>query len=325
MHEEILRFLRCPDCGGDLTLFSVEEFKNNEVISGKIKCSDCSTTFNINNGIIDFLSCVDQTLREEMIHFDDIAKGNKARLGWVADHEVYGRLQPSVKSLILEVVKGMVEKENAIVLEICCGEGTAVGILSDVARKVHYVGVDISQGLLAHARERKRHGWKINLIRGDANRQLLKPDVVDVCFSFAALHHLEPHNAMQSISSSLKEGGYFILYEPNRYNMFNAIGRNLIRGFHTKKEKPLSPFTTRAIARSFKMLPLKEQGLYPVGYPTAFLMGFLKHRYPAMAKRLRTLALLAPLIDNLLSRKPRLNLLFSSNIFQCFIKANSAK
>jgi len=258
----------------------------NEILLGETKCSNCCESFLIRKGILDLATKVDRILQDEVRHWDSAAKIKNWNL---SDTEVSAKLRPRISELISGAIGGWGRRIEAVVLEICCGEGTAIDLLPDVARKVHYIGIDISMGMLLKTGKRRRRNWKIDLIRADANRQILKDGAANLCFSFAALHHLDLDGAIRSISSTLSEGGILILYEPNKYNMLRLIGRNLIRSFYSAEEKSLSPFETRAIAKSLGMILCQEQGLYPVGLPFSFLIGYLKNRRPKLAEKLKTL------------------------------------
>ncbi|MGW0821699.1 class I SAM-dependent methyltransferase [Streptomyces sp. NPDC002845] len=98
-------------------------------------------------------------------------------------------------------------------LDLCCGTGAGMGVLSEVCRK-SVTGVDISAGMLAVGREevpevpgRPRVAW----VRGDALALPFGP-VFDLVVSFGAFGHFLPRELpalFSQVHSVLRPGGRF--------------------------------------------------------------------------------------------------------------------
>lgn len=103
------------------------------------------------------------------------------------------RAQPGVRELVPELLSA------ANILDVGCGNGTLACALSKAGVKGQYLGVDVSEGLLASARER------VDLLEqgsytfqqadlSDPNWALQFPtDRFDALVSFAVLHHIPGH------------------------------------------------------------------------------------------------------------------------------------
>jgi ubiquinone/menaquinone biosynthesis C-methylase UbiE len=94
---------------------------------------------------------------------------------------------PEVESFLSSTVDGTV----STALDLGCGNGRHAELLAPVADRV--VGVDVSRGLLATARDRSRdRGFEVDLLQADAATLPLAADAFDVAIYVATLHHLRP-------------------------------------------------------------------------------------------------------------------------------------
>lgn len=114
-------------------------------------------------------------------------------------------------------------KENAVVLELCCGAGLLAWTLLDTHPNLQYVGVDFNPPFLNAARERL-NSWpeRVTLLCADLNRdawpqQLIDdgaPEDVDAIVSMQSLHDLggEPEvaNVYARAQRLLRPGGLFL-------------------------------------------------------------------------------------------------------------------
>lgn len=102
------------------------------------------------------------------------------------------------------------------VLEIGCGTGRNLRLLARaVGSDGHIYGVDLSEGMLAHAEKlSSRLGWKnVTLIRSDAAEYSLPEPVDGVLFSlsYATMpHHLE---VLRHAWKQLKPGGRLVIMD----------------------------------------------------------------------------------------------------------------
>src|SRR5262245_42319238 len=89
MKENLLSYLACPNCGGELSLNS-KELEDREVISGELRCPRCQSTFPIRSGVPRFADLDhDETQRDtaenfgaQWLSFDQV-QGNHGKRFWV--------------------------------------------------------------------------------------------------------------------------------------------------------------------------------------------------------------------------------------------------
>ena len=94
-------------------------------------------------------------------------------------------------------------------LDVGCGNGRHLGPLA--ARTDRAVGVDLSRGLLAIARERLAASSRVALLQGDARALPVADGVVDVALYVATLHHLPSREwrraSLDELARVLTSGG----------------------------------------------------------------------------------------------------------------------
>jgi trans-aconitate 2-methyltransferase len=100
------------------------------------------------------------------------------------------------------------------VLELGCGAGRDTAALLDRLPAGHVIGLDASEQMLAHTRERcggadGSAGGRLTLLRADLREPLPVPDgSVDAVFSVATLHWVPDHRAVfAELARVLRPGG----------------------------------------------------------------------------------------------------------------------
>lgn len=128
-------------------------------------------------------------------------------------------------------------KPNTTILDLGCGNGRLLTFLEPHLKKnnIKYIGIDISQGLLDHAK--KLHP-NHTFIRGSQVSIPLEDESIDQVWSIAAFHHLPSRNtriqALQEMHRILKPKGHLIM---TNWNLF---------------QKKYRPQLKQAIFRSIK-------------------------------------------------------------------------
>lgn len=173
--------------------------------------------------------------------------------------------------------------EDREVLEAGCGTGLILRRSAEVARRA--VGIDLSPGMLALARERG-----LEVVEGSVTELPFDDASFDVVYSFKVLAHVpEIQAAIREFSRVLRPGGHLIL---EFYNPFSL--RGLI-----KRLKPATPITDKThdeqVYTRFDSLAAIRAYLPPdvelvdiqgvrVVTPAAFV-----HKIPAVAGMMRSL------------------------------------
>jgi trans-aconitate 2-methyltransferase len=147
------------------------------------------------------------------------------------------------------------------VLDVGCGDGKVTAVVSDRVPEGAVVGIDISEAMITEAASRF-HQNNLTFLQGNATAIPFK-DRFDKVVSFNAMHWvLEQKTALESIFSSLKNGGKALLQFPaHRPNNFGVLAAKMAL---TEKWAPYFP-NFRPI-RSYHTLEQYESLLKEVGF-----------------------------------------------------------
>ncbi|GFG69483.1 class I SAM-dependent methyltransferase [Mycolicibacter senuensis] len=102
--------------------------------------------------------------------------------------------------------------DGSAVLDVPCGGGITVARLVP-GRRVRYVAMDISAGMLDHARRRLRPEQRdtVEFVEASIEAIPFADDEFDLCVSFNGLHCLpDPAAAIREIARCLKPGGRLV-------------------------------------------------------------------------------------------------------------------
>lgn len=102
--------------------------------------------------------------------------------------------------------------DGAAVLDVPCGGGITIERLTP-ARRVRYVAMDISAGMLDHARRRLRPELRdtVEFVEASIEAIPFADDEFDLCVCFNGLHCLpDPGAAIREIARCLKPGGRLV-------------------------------------------------------------------------------------------------------------------
>ena len=102
------------------------------------------------------------------------------------------------------------------ILEIGCGRGIALPVLSERLMPTSLVGLDIDPTLVALAEQRvAASGIEARVIEGDARRMPFDKESFDVVIDFGTCYHLSggthgARNALREVDRVLRPGGWFV-------------------------------------------------------------------------------------------------------------------
>jgi ubiquinone/menaquinone biosynthesis C-methylase UbiE len=163
-----------------------------------------------------------------------------------------------IDDLEAEVARPYVQGKR--VLEAGCGTGLLLDRLARVAADV--TGVDLSRGMLAHARAR---GHRV--VQADLRFLPFADETFDAVASFKVLAHVpKPERAVAELARVLKPGGHLVLEFYNRHSLRHAI-RALRPSLRTSKA-----FAEDAIHTAF-LSPDEIAALLPEGFEVLDLRG----------------------------------------------------
>jgi len=147
------------------------------------------------------------------------------------------------------------------------GVGSEANLVNNL--NIDVVGINISREDLLKSR------GNAALILADGHHLPFKESSFDTIVSKSVLHHfIDLSGALTELRLVLREGGYFILYEPGILNPIAFFGRRLFpTDIHVDSERPFVPASLRKVIVSFKFKIIKEEYYY-----------LFVHIFPILAK-----------------------------------------
>jgi SAM-dependent methyltransferase len=241
--------------------------------------------FPVKDGILDLLGIDDNDVLEEEQHWDNLA--DKGRMKFEPNEYIRAKIDDDYRDAFEECIKivwsGRIPSYVNMV-EIGCGSGSAITYLNKVEfQKVEYVGIDVSTKIMRIGISDEAFlpdNWNIQFVRSSAEIGIFKESSIDLVFSSSALHHLNLNSVFEWVSNSLRPNGLLILHEPTINNPFARIGRKVVRGFHTKGERPLVPNNIKDLASSHNLNLVYEKGLHFLNGSVQYLIGMIKLPFP---------------------------------------------
>lgn len=157
------------------------------------------------------------------------------------------------------------------ILEVGCGRGAT--LLELARRGANVVGLDYSEDALAICRERSsRNGiaGHADFVNGDARKLPFPSESFDFVFSVGLIEHFEDPGAILAEQHRvLRTGGYLLVQVPQKYSLYTAIKKVMIR----LGKWPYGGWETEFSGREISAI-VREAGLEPksvYGYGSFFL------------------------------------------------------
>jgi SAM-dependent methyltransferase len=145
-----------------------------------------------------------------------------AGCAWVEEQEALDRVLQPFEDLIVETVSA---GPGGRVLDVGCGTGsTTVAVARLLGAKGRCTGIDISDPMIAAARERaEREGVPASFIRGDAQVDAFEPGSFDTIISrFGVMFFSDPARAFANLRRAARNGAgmWFICWRSAAENPF---------------------------------------------------------------------------------------------------------
>jgi ubiquinone/menaquinone biosynthesis C-methylase UbiE len=194
-------------------------------------------------------------------HYDKVAAAYTANLEYPHTQEYFAYLD---RALLDAVGDG----ELGTMIELCCGRGEALPLLG--ARAHRYIGVDVSENMLAAARE-LHNGPNVLFVQADATHTPFAPQSVDTVVMLGGVHHVPARPALfGEIARILKPGGRFIYREPvSDFPLWRAL-----RAIVYRLSPMLNHETERPLVFEETVPVLEAAGLHSRHYRTHGFLGF---------------------------------------------------
>lgn len=145
-------------------------------------------------------------------------------------------LDPALKRRAKWLIENLDPGDGDKILEVGCGDGYYLHLLSSLGYKLHLTGTDYDKRALGSAR-RNLKGKKIKLVYGDVLEKLpFRRNSFDKIIMSEVLEHLpDDSKGLQEVKRVLKKGGILVLSVPNSNYSFlwDPINWTLERLFGT--------------------------------------------------------------------------------------------
>lgn len=199
---------------------------------------------------------------------DEIANASKAKWDelWRRRKRVY--VYRDVVKVAENFLGGL---EGKSILEVGCGRGAT--LLEFARRGANVVGLDYSEEALAICRGLKSLNGidgRATFVKADAQKMPFPAESFDFIFSVGLIEHFEePGPVLAEQHRVLRSGGYLLVKVPQKYSLYTALKKAMIRlgrwpygGWETE-------FSDREIAGLVREAGLQPEYVY--GYGSFFL------------------------------------------------------
>jgi ubiquinone/menaquinone biosynthesis C-methylase UbiE len=128
-------------------------------------------------------------------------------------------------------LNGGVPLRGGTLLDIGCGQGKSLGLLTRKFKPDTLIGLDShGESLVEAQQEIDRQGLSVRLIEGDCSRIPLPDASIDVLFCHQTFHHLvDQHTALDEFHRVLKPGGVLLFAESTKAYIDTWVIRLLFR------------------------------------------------------------------------------------------------
>lgn len=147
------------------------------------------------------------------IHADNAAQAadwdGPSGEAWTRRQAVQDAMLAPTTRILLEAAQARLGEH---VLDIGCGCGeTSIALASAAGPSGHVLGLDLSQAMLARARQRAPAGLKLDFLAADATTHAFAPQALDLAASrFGVMFFADPAAAFANIRLGMKAGGRLV-------------------------------------------------------------------------------------------------------------------
>ena len=222
MRPEVLEYLACPHCGGDLELQGQRD--SGTVPSATLTCSTGPETFPVESGVPRLLPDAGTARRPESEHQPETARAFGAQWKmYEYGHTTWGlTVEERVRIVLHELDWSERDLAGKVILDAGCGNGTLSAALAD--RGATVVALDLSDSVIRAQQHRSRPN--LHFVQGNLFFPPLKPGVFDAIYSCGVFHHTpDTRRCFDALVPTLKadvESRYFVWLYSRRSRLFNA-------------------------------------------------------------------------------------------------------
>ncbi|MBI2134288.1 methyltransferase domain-containing protein [Candidatus Woesearchaeota archaeon] len=193
MKKKLLDYLACPQCRKQFRCF-VDEMEGKEIVSGKLVCGKCNSSYPILRGVPRILPGLSSVERHTAAAFG---------YEWKHFKEHYGYYESQFLSWILPIKPDFFR--GKVVLDAGCGMGRNLFYAAKYGAK-EAIGLDLSESV-DPAYQMTKDMANVHIVQGDIYNPPFR-QCFDYVFSIGVLHHLPlPKAGFDSLLRILKRNG----------------------------------------------------------------------------------------------------------------------
>lgn len=229
MKKELLKYLICPKCGGEISLIKTKESEE-EIEEGSLQCLKCSVKYPIIKFIPRFVK------NDGYVHNFSF-QWNRWRKDQI---DAFRNLKEAEEVFPKRTGFNLNDLKDKNVLDVGCGAGRFVEIISNHGGNIF--GVDFSYSIDA-AFENFGKRKNVHLIQADVFELPFRKEIFDFIFSIGVLHHtVSTEQAIKKLPFFLKHSGKLAVWLYNKSELFFMSER--YRRFTTKMPDKLLYYLT---------------------------------------------------------------------------------
>ncbi|MDE2511871.1 MAG: methyltransferase domain-containing protein [Elusimicrobia bacterium] len=219
MRLNLLQWLACPTCGGDLKFAALDKYPHPgaDIRTATLACAACNVQFPVRDGI--------PRLRPPAAVPADAAKTRES-FGW--EWLRYPGSRPGDEEIFLE--ETMIPREafaGKLVLDAGCGMGRYSAVASALGAEV--VAVDMSDSLIRVAEAAEKNP-RLHPVEGDLLHPPFKKKLFDAAYSQGVLHHTsDTRAAFKAVAALVKPEGLLSVWLYGKAGRFAEFATNPIR------------------------------------------------------------------------------------------------
>lgn len=175
--------------------------------------------------------------------------------------------------------------QGKTLLDIGCGNGLYTVRFAESARRT--IGLDLADGPLNEARRKwAQPKGNIEFVKASAERLPFSNGAFDIVVAIEVLDHIENHNgALKEANRVLKDGGYLVVYVPNKLYPFEThglkLGRRTLHGFHGSI--PFFSWCPQLLRKRFERARIyRKKEIVSLVERNGFTIGKVDYMYPPL-------------------------------------------
>jgi SAM-dependent methyltransferase len=215
-----LELVRCPADGQKLERESCDQY----VLDGRVRCSSCSRSYEINRGILRLLDHRD---------LDERSRENLATFDFNATVEEFGHeAQAASLKDLLPTMKALAPLQGQRVLEYGCGNGRFTVRLAP--RAAILVAVDFSIEALRKVASRLDPAWNVALVQADCTRPIAARRSFDriLCTLTSNLPNREQRLTLFTMAARAVDPGGRFVFSAHHYGLRARLKRTVRSGYY---------------------------------------------------------------------------------------------